>query len=281
VGLLAVDVTVHGVVMSGDSQRVEIVGGQNRVQVTSGERSRNPIVTHPGREFTGLVGFAGTEELQGLATAEWLRRFGTAALDDTINAFCDRLATTLTAAWNRTGTTSVLEVLVAGEVRSDVQFWYVRNSQGVRPDGKHNPPATAFTAENDLDKNYIPRDVRPGEAKEDVLRGRMYSFWQGVLVPAAPVFDGFASLMSNLYANEIEGFAPIASLDDLAHFAHMRMEFLKRLCTARYGIYQEGTPAPIGGVVHVWGVARNGEVRRYTGKGRKDVKTMHAGRSSP
>jgi hypothetical protein len=49
------------------------------------------------------------------------------------------------------------------------------------------------------------------------------------------------------------------------------MEFLKRLCTARYGIYAEKTPTPIGGQVHVYGVARDGRVCRYGGKGRKDV----------
>jgi hypothetical protein len=272
-------VTVHGVVMSADSQRVEILGGENRVQVKPDQRSRKPIVIRTGGGSVGLVGFAGTEEVEGTPTAEWLRGFSAQWPDDGLGTFCRRLGATLSDVWKRTGLSSVLEILVTGEQGGDVQFWYVRNSQGLRGDWKHEKPADVFSVENDLDKNYIARDRQRGETKEDVLRIRMYSFRQGVLVPAAPVLDAFARIMSEIYARRIEGFAPLASLDDVGHFARVRMEFLKRLCTAEYGIYEVGTPTPIGGVVHVLGVGRDGEIRRYV-KGRQDVKTLRPGRGS-
>jgi hypothetical protein len=68
-----------------------------------------------------------------------------------------------------------------------VQFWYVRNSQGLRDsDWSHNTPAETFSTENDLDTKI------GGEPKEDVLNRVAFSFRQGVLVPGAHVFNAFA-----------------------------------------------------------------------------------------
>lgn len=280
-GLLAVDVTVHGVVMSADSQPAEILAGENRVLASTGWPRRNPIVVRTGGGLVGLVGFAGTEEIKGKATADWLREFSISRSADDIGSFCTGLAERLTETWQGLGLRSVLEILVTGEVSGDIQFWFVRNSQGLRSeDWKHNAPATAFSAVNDLDDNYIARDRQPGETKEEVLRSRMYSFRQGVLLPASPVFNAMSNLMGAIYSGRVEGFSPLASLDDVGHFARVRMEFLKRLCTAKYGIYDVGAPTPIGGEVHVLGVGRDGEIRRYV-KGRNEVKTIRPGRTRP
>jgi hypothetical protein len=119
---------------------------------------------------------------------------------------------------------------VGGE-QGEVQFWYVRNSRGLREDWKHERPGREFSFENDLDLNVIPRDRRAGQTKDDLLRARMYSFRQGVLLPAAPVFDAFTGIMGAIYERSVEGFSPLATLDDLGHFARQRMEFLKRLCS--------------------------------------------------
>jgi hypothetical protein len=73
-GLVAVDVSAYGVVMSADSQPVEILSGENRV-LAKGSRTRNPIVPRMGGGAVTLVGFAGTENVEGLPTAEWLRKF--------------------------------------------------------------------------------------------------------------------------------------------------------------------------------------------------------------
>jgi hypothetical protein len=66
-GLLVVDVTAHGVVMSADSQRVEIREGAFSVDATRG-RVRNPIIVRDGGGFVGLIGFVGTEQVEGIET---------------------------------------------------------------------------------------------------------------------------------------------------------------------------------------------------------------------
>jgi hypothetical protein len=88
VGLLAVDVTTHGVVMSADSQPVEILKWENRVLATSGGLTRDPVVTRVAGGFTGLVGFAGTETVDGIATGEWLRAFSNERAADDLSSFC-------------------------------------------------------------------------------------------------------------------------------------------------------------------------------------------------
>jgi hypothetical protein len=282
-GLLAVDVTTHGVVMSADSQPVEILNGENRVLPTTGRQTRSPIVMRTGGGFTGLVGFAGTEEIEGIETAEWLRRFSDERATDDVDAFCHALAERLTEVWRRDGLRSVLEILVTGEVGGDLQFWFVRNSQGLRDtDWKHNAPVETFITKNDLDdptEGHIKRDRRDGETKDDVLGRLTYSFRQGVLVPGARVFNGFGDLLGAMYAEKVEGFAPVDSLDDLGQFARVRMEFLKRLCTAKYGIYDENTPPPVGGKVHVLGVGRDGRICDYH-KGRDQVETLRPARTT-
>lgn len=278
-GLLAVDVTSHGVVMSADSQPVEIIGGTNRVLAVDGQQIRRPIVVRVGGGFVGLVGYAGTEQIEGVQTTQWLRRFSAAWPDDDVKTFCDRLAETLTGVWRRDGPESVLEILVTGEVRGDVQFWYVRNSRGLRgADWKHEPPGVEFDSVNDLDDNYVPRDAVLGETKHELLQRVLYSFRQGVLLPAAPVFDGFSSILGAIYAGRVEGIAPLASLDDVGYYARVRMEFLKRLCSAKHGIFDESTAAPVAGEVHVLGVGRDGRVAEYR-KLRGQTQLLRGGRA--
>jgi hypothetical protein len=91
---------------------------------------------------------------------------------------------------------------------------------------------------------------------------------QGVLLPGATVFDAFGGLMRVLYVREYEGFVPLVSLDDLGQFARVRMELLKRLCSPKYGIAEPDFQTPISGVVHVYGVSRDGEICEYV-KGRE------------
>ena len=125
---------------------------------------------------------------------------------------------------------------------------------------------------DDLDPNYIAPRLHPGQTKEELLQVQIFSFRQGVLLPAAPVFDAFATIIGRIYAHGIDGFEPIASLDDLAYFARQRMEFLKRLYSADHGIYKKPR-APLDGKVHVLGVTREGEIREYP-KQRGQAKTL-------
>jgi hypothetical protein len=277
-GVLAVDLTAHGVVMSADSQPVEIVGGENRIDDSAGRRVRNPILQLTTGGFVGLVGFAGTERVERVGTSDWLRRFARQTPNDELGPFCKRLAETLTEVWRRDGVTSVLEILVTGEIGGEVQFWFVRNSQGLRADGTHEAPADVFTAQDDLNA-YLKLDGLPGEGKTDLVtrRPRPYSFWQGVLMPSSPVFDAFSVLLSTLVVGRVKGFDPIDSLDGVGQFARVRMEFLKRLCSPKHGIYNKNTPTPIDGDVHVYGVGLDGRVCEYK-KHSNQVETHRHGR---
>lgn len=165
--------------------------------------------------------------------------------------------------WKGLGLQSVLEILISGVENGDVRFWFVRNSQGLYDhDWTYKPPKQDFDVVDDLDGRYMPRDLQPGQTKEELLRERTYSFRQGVLLPAAPVFDAFSQILAMLYTHGVDGFEPVGSLDDLAYFARQRMEFLKRLSSKKHGIYTK-SPAPLGGEVHVVGVDRNGVMKTY------------------
>ncbi len=62
-------------------------------------------------------------------------------------------------------------------------------------------PKATFDAVDDFDGNYVPRDLRPEQTKEDLLRERIYSFRQGALLPAAGIFDMFRDILGTLYAH--------------------------------------------------------------------------------
>jgi hypothetical protein len=78
--------------------------------------------------------------------------------------------------------------------------------------------------------------------------------------------------MQTIYAQQIAGFTPIRSLNDLAFFDRQRMEFAKRLYSPKHGI-SKAASAGIAGEVHVFGITRGGEIRRY-GKHRNHVTTI-------
>lgn len=275
-GLLALDVSSYGVVMSADSQLVECLEGENRVVIDPTRQiTRNPILVRTGGGFTGLTGYVGTEEIGGVGTREWLIKFGDEHPDEDLPAYADGLAAALTAEWKRLGLASILEILIGGVGSGDVRFWYVRNSQGLNEGGlTFKKPSTAFVAVDDLDVNHVPRDLEPGQTKKELLEKRLYFFRQGVLLPAAYVFDSFSQIIGAIYTQGVPGFQPISCLDDLGYFARLRMELLKRLFSKKHGLYRE-SPGPIGGEVHVLGANVAGEIREYP-KIRSQTKTLLA-----
>jgi hypothetical protein len=263
-GVLTVDLTAFGVVMTADSQPIEALPGNTRLLGHVGRwHSRNPIVHRDAGGFTGFTGYVGTEEIGDLGTREWLEAFARHHPTERLHDYASALGQELTAAWQHHGLSSILEILISGVEDGEVRFWFVRNSSGLNADGTYQPPNAAFAVVDDLDVNHIPHDLLPGQTKEDVLRERLYSFRQGALLPAAAIFDAFQSILTMLYVQGINGFTPIASLDDLGHFARMRLEFLKRLYSKRHGIYRDPV-APIGGKVHVVGVGRDGVIKKYS-----------------
>jgi hypothetical protein len=263
-GVLMVDVTAFGVVMSADSQPIEALDAETRVLGQPGQRrTRNPILRRNAGGFSGFTGFVGTEVIGGKMTRDWLHAFAARHPIASLSDYAHVLGQELTEEWHRNGLPSVLEILVSGVEDRDVCFWFVRNSQGLHKDGTYRAPTHAFDVVNDLDVNYVPRDRRHGQTKEQLLQERMYSFRQGALFPAAAIFDVFGTTLGMLYAQGIVGFTPIASLDDLGYFARQRLEFVKRLYDKRHGIYREPL-APISGKVHVVGVGRDGVPRDYS-----------------
>jgi hypothetical protein len=263
-GVLTVDLTAFGVVMSADSQPIEALDGETRVLGQPGRRhTRNPILTRHAGGFAGFTGYVGTETIGGVGTRDWLHAFGARHPTESLCDYARALGLELTDEWQRGGVASVLEILISGVEDGEVRFWFVRNSQGLYDHGTYRAPKAAFDVVDDLDVNYVPRDLRPGQTKEELLRERIYSFRQGALLPAAAIFDVFRDILALLYAHSIDGFSPIASLDDLGYFARQRMEFVKRLYDKRHGIYRK-SPAPLSGKVHVVGVGRNGVRRDYS-----------------
>lgn len=215
----------------------------------------------------------GTETIGGATTRDWLASFGGSHPDDSLSTYATELGVELTNEWHRLGLSSILEVLISGVEDGEVRFWFVRNSDGLHEDDwTYKAPRTAFCVVDDLDGRYIPRDIQPGETKDQLLRSRMYSFRQGALLPAAQVFDAFGSILATIYANDVPGFEPMESLDDLAYFARQRMEFLKRLYSEKHGIHKQ-SPPPLGGEVHVLGATLDGEIRKYP-KFRSQVQTL-------
>jgi hypothetical protein len=262
VGILAVDVSRYGIVMSADSQPVELLDGRNRVLRTR-LLSRNPIVVRRGGGFTGLVGFVGRERIAGKPTREWLHAFSTQHPNESLAAFCTTLADDLSREWRRQRLLSGLWIFVSGFEGSEVRFWYVCNVEGVNPaDGTYKKPGATFTAVDDLDGNYLAPERNQGQTKAELMRLRMYQFRNGVIRPTALIFDVFNEVMRRIYEQQIPGFSPIRSVGDLAFYDRQRMEFAKRLHSRKHGIAKASSPG-IAGEVHVMGVNPTGVIHAY------------------
>ena len=258
--------------MSADSQPVELLDGRIRILHSKGSRSNDPIIVRRGGGFVGLVGYVGRVRIGGMSTRAWLERFSAQHPADSLPAYCSALASALTSQWQRQRLKSGLWIFLTGIEDGDVRFRFVCNVGGVNEDGTYKEPSETFIDVNDLDENYIPRDLAPGQTKEQLLKTRIYFFRNGVLRPTAQIFDAFSSITQAIQSQRIPGFRPIRSLDDMAFVARQRMEFAKRLYSSDHGIYTASSPG-IAGVVHVLGVTRGGEIMRYR-KLRQQIKSM-------
>jgi hypothetical protein len=269
-GLLALDVSRFGVVMSADSQPIDLL--DRRFRVLRGHPQIRPIIIRRAAGFAGFIGYVGRSSIGGRSTREWLERFSANHSADPLGGFCPKLAASLTDEWRRHRLRSGLIIFVSGVEGSEVRFWFIHNTRGLHPDGSYIQPGVTFGATNDFDDNYVAPALAPGQTKEQLLRTRLWFFRNGALVPSSLVFDKFAEIMQTIYVHGIRGFSPIASLDDLGYYDRQRMEFTKRLCTKKYGI-SSLNPSPLGGEVHVLGVTRTGVIREYP-KHRTQIKTL-------
>jgi hypothetical protein len=270
-GLLALDIASFGVVMSADSQRVELLDGANNVL---GPPHTKHIFPRRGGGFAGLVGYVGTEMIATAQTRTWLETYSSARPSEPLPDFCRGLADTLTTVWKAESLDSVLWIFVSGVEGSEVRFWYVDNTHGLYDnDWSYKKPSRTFKAVDDLDGQKLPPLLAAGQTKEQVLQARLFFFRNGVMLkPAALILDSFTAIIESIYLQGIPGFARIASLEDLAFFDRQRMEFTKRVFSTKKGIYSIDPP-PIDGTVHVLGVARDGSMSEYH-KNRGQVTTI-------
>jgi hypothetical protein len=192
--------------MSADSQPVELLDRETRVLPLAGQRRRSPIVIRDAGGFTGLTGFVGTELIGTTSTRDWLTKFDERHATEDLCAYAHALGEELTHEWRRNSLVSILEILISGVEDGEVRFWFARNSQGLYDDdGTYRAPRADFSVMDDLDGNYMPRDLQPGQTKADLLRTRMYSFRQGALFPGALVFDAFGTILNTIYTHDVDG----------------------------------------------------------------------------
>src|SRR6266508_2368994 len=122
-GVLTVDLTAFGVVMSADSQPIEALDGETHVLGQPGQRhTRNPILTREAGGFAGFTGYVGTETVGGKATRDWLDAFGAKNPTASLADYAHALGRELTDEWQRHGLASVLEILISGVEDGDVRF---------------------------------------------------------------------------------------------------------------------------------------------------------------
>lgn len=261
-GLLTVDVTALGVVMSSDSQPIEIVSGNIRVLDFGGERRRDKMIERHGGGFDGLIGYVGTEQVGTKTTRAFIDRVSHGAPDLPLAEFAEHLARELSAAWIAHELTTGLWVFLAGAEDGELRFWFAVNCDFTG--GLYTNVRCAFTVVNDLDEHAVPRVMREGgfNSKAEVLANRTLLFRNGALLPAATIFDDFTALIERVYVGGYDGFDRILTLDDYAYLVRMRQEFIKRMFDNSKGIYRNDNP-PIGGVIFVRAVSPDGAVSKY------------------
>lgn len=274
-GLLTADVTQFGIVMTTDSQPIELVDGGLSIVTGSGPLTKERILSRRGGGLAGLVGYVGTESIGGAVggadTRVWLEQFDRENPDLTLEEFCRTLADALSQEWATHRLDTCLWIFVAGCVDRDPRFWYIVNCERLdEQTGSYTGVGRSFRAVNDLDENYVPQHLGTHGSKAGVLRHVIFSFRNGALMPAAPIFDGFTRIMEFVYRGGYPGFDPVSSLDDdYAYLARQRMEFTKRLFSKKHGIYRD-SPALIAGDIHVGSAALDGSLWSY-GKHRSQV----------
>jgi hypothetical protein len=261
-GLLTVDVTALGVVMTSDSQPIELVDGG--VHVLELKASDDKIIERHAGGFDGLIGYVGTERIGNATTRSFLERVSAQVPDLDLGEFAHRLAADLSAAWREHDLRTCLWLFLAGTADGEPRFWFVVNGE-LAPAGYYVNIRPEFRAVNDLDMFVVPRAAAElgARTKADVLARTTFFFRNGAIVGASNVLDDFTALVRSLYLGGYPGFPPITTLDAYAALVRVRQEFVKRLFQPSKGVWRgEGTP-PIGGTVVVRSVDLAGHVEPH------------------
>jgi hypothetical protein len=264
VGLLTLDVTALGVVMTSDVQPVELLDGGLRVLPLSNETKVKKIMDRHGGGFHGLVGYVGTERIGNATVRSVLENTIQKTSDLPLQQFCTRLAEDLSAAWREHSLSTCLWVFVAGVEESEPRFWFVVNGE-LAPAGFYVNISDHFKVVNDLDMYAVPRAAAElGVAtKDEVLARTTFFFRNGAIVPSAQVLDAFEPVVRTLYLGRFPGFPPIDTIDAYAAIVRVRQEFVKRLFDKPKGVWRGEGPGHVGGDIHVYSVDLTGAVRSH------------------
>jgi len=259
VGLLTVDVTSLGVVMTSDSQPIELVEGG--LKVLDLKASDQKILERHAGGFDGLIGYVGTERIGSATTRSFLERSSDATPDLPLGDFCRQLAADLSAAWREHELRTCLWVFVAGTEGREPRFWFVVNGE-LAPAGYYVNIRDEFRAVNDLDMYKVPEAAAElgVRSKDEVLARTTFFFRNGAIAHCAGVLDDFTKLVRNLYFGGYPGFPPIATLDAYAALVRVRQEFVKRIFDPSKGVWRGDDRTPIDGTVIVCSVDLNGNV---------------------
>ena len=263
-GLLTVDVTGLGVVMTSDTQPVELVEGSVRVLLLTDSTKVKKIIERHAGGFDGVVGYVGTEKIGNATVRSFIERTSSRTPNLPLGEFCRQLGCDLSMAWREKDMRTCLWVFVAGVENSDPQFWYIVNGE-LGPAGFYVNIAHGFRAVNDLDVNVVPKSaVELGVAtKAEVLARTTFFFRNGAIVPAAKVLDDFMPLVQNLYLGGYPGFPPVETIDAYASMVRVRQEFVKRLFDKPKGVWRGEGRGPVGDDVDVYSVDLAGQVRPH------------------
>jgi hypothetical protein len=158
-GLLTADVTPLGVVISGDSQPVELRESAYAVEPATGQHRRPCLTAYGGEGFTAAVGFVGTEQIAGRRTIEWLKDFFASNPGLSLDSFCDRAVEALSAEWERVGCETVLWLFICGATSDHHPFF-----RAIRNCGP------------DMDENLLYTQVGPSFVWHDDLANHLSTY---------------------------------------------------------------------------------------------------------
>jgi hypothetical protein len=255
-GLLCLDITPRGIILSSDSQDIQLLNNSFRI-INRRHLYKQKIITVNLNNFHGLLGYVGTEKIGSTETLGWLKT-KIAAIGNrntSLYTFCTSLATSLSDDWNRRICKQGLWLFITGYEGQQERFWYINNIAATDSrTGLYTGIGQDFKAVDDLDGNYIKKYIEHGYTKRHVLNTTLLNFRNGVLIPFIGIYDKFNDMLQDLYKTKDPGFKRPTSLKDFAFIAKQRFEFVKRLYSKKHGIYKNHPP--IGGDIIVYTIDR-------------------------
>ncbi len=248
--------------MGSDSINVLLLNGSYKV--CRGERCytrSSKIFPIKLNSFKGLLGYVGTERIIKMQMRDWLVHFTQMNGHLTLPLFCKRLADDLSMVWKRGRLRTGLWVFIAGYENRDPKFWYINNIGNLDQDTlRYSRIGPDFFPVNDLDNNYISEITRrTGFNKVQIMKMHQFNFRNGVLFPFLAVYQHYTALIKHLLQGADPGFKTPRRLKHAAFLYRQRFEFLKRLFSAKHGIYRKRN-APVGGEIKVFTVSPSGSI---------------------